>query len=203
VYCLYLITDGSRPERIAGDVAAALRGAPPASVLVQLRAKSCAPQQLYEIARQVQEQCARYGAGFVVNDRADLAQAVKADGVHLPERALPPDVVRHILGPRALIGVSCHDAAGLDSAAESGASFATLSPVFPSPNKGAPLGLARFAALVRAAKLPIYALGGVEAARARELKAAGASGLAVVSAVFGSQDPAAAVAALLAAWRDA
>jgi thiamine monophosphate synthase len=105
------------------------------------------------------------------------------------------------LGERALIGVSCHDAAGLAAAASGGATFATLSPVFPSPNKGKPLGLPSFSALVRAANLPIYALGGVAVQEARALKAAGASGLAVISAVFSSQDPAAAVAGLLAAWQ--
>jgi thiamine-phosphate pyrophosphorylase len=203
MYALYLITDDSMPERIARDVAAALCGAPPETVLVQLRAKNCAPRELYEIALQLREHCATHRAGFLVNDRADLAQAVAADGVHLPERALPADVVRGVLGPRALIGVSCHDALGLRAAANSGASFATLSPVFPSPSKGTPLGLASFAALVREARLPVYALGGVDAVHARELKAAGATGLAVISAVFGSQDPAAAVAGLLAAWRDA
>jgi thiamine-phosphate pyrophosphorylase len=206
VYALYLITDGSLPERIPEQVATALGGAPPGSVLVQLRAKGCAPRQLYEIALQVQEHCAVRGAGFVVNDRTDLAQVLHADGVHLPEQALPASLVRSLLGAQALVGVSCHDADGLAAAANSGASFATLSPVFTSPNtvnKGTPLGVPRFAALLRDAKLPVYALGGVEAAHVRELKAAGAAGLAVISAVFGSHDPAAAVAGLLAAWHAA
>jgi thiamine-phosphate pyrophosphorylase len=200
LYALYLITDSTSPERIPAAVAAALRGASPGSVLVQLRAKNCAPSQLYDIALAVREHCQAHHAGFVVSDRADLAQAVAADGVQLPERALPPGVVRRLLGERALIGVSCHDAAGLSAAASGGASFATLSPVFPSPNKGIPLGLAGFSALARDAGLPVYALGGIDASHARALKAAGAAGLAVISAVFGSRDPAAAVSDLLAAW---
>jgi len=201
VYALYLITDSTAPERIPEKVAAALRGAPPGSVLVQLRAKNCPPAQLYDIGLALRELCTAHGAGFVCSDRADLAQAVAADGVQLPERALPAAVVRRLLGERALIGVSCHDAAGLAAAASGGASFATLSPVFASPGKGEPLGLARFSALVRAASLPVYALGGVDVAHARALKAEGAAGLAVISAVFSSQDPAAAVSDLLAAWR--
>ena len=64
------------------------------------------------------------------------------------------------------------------------------------------MGIARFGALLREAKLPVYALGGVDASYARPLKAAGAAGLAVISAVFGSRDPASAVAGLLAAWHD-
>jgi thiamine-phosphate pyrophosphorylase len=200
VHALYLITDSAAPERIPAAVACALRGAPPDSVLVQLRAKACAPRQLYDIALALRELCTTHGAGFVVNDRADLAQAVAADGVQLPERAMPTAVVRRLMGERALIGVSCHDAAGLCAAASGGASFATLSPVFTSPGKSEPLGLARFSALVRGAGLPVYGLGGVDASRARALKAAGATGLAVISAVFGSQDPATAVSELLAAW---
>lgn len=203
MYPLYLITDGSQPERIAGAVRKALQGAPPKSVLVQLRAKGCEPKQLYEIALEVRADCAAHNAGFVVNDRADLAQAASADGVHLPERALPIAAVRPLLGDGALIGVSCHDAAGLAAAASSGASFATLSPVFASPQKGAPLGLTRFSELVSAATLPVYALGGVDASQASALKRAGASGLAVISAVFASQDPAGAVSGLLAAWHAA
>jgi thiamine-phosphate diphosphorylase len=170
---------------------------------VQLRAKGCEPKQLYEIALEVQADCAAHSAGFVVNDRADLAQAASADGVHLPERALPAGTVRLLLGEGALIGVSCHDAAGLAAAASGGASFATLSPVFASPHKGAPLGLTRFSELVSAANLPVYALGGVEASRASALRRAGAAGLAVISAVFASPDPAGAVSSLLAAWHAA
>lgn len=199
-YPLYLITDGAAPERIPDAVAAALRAAPPDSVLVQLRAKSCGAGQLYDIAMEVRAHCAAQRAGFVVNDRADLAQAVAADGVQLPERGLPPRAARQLLGDAALIGVSCHSAAGLASAADGGASFATLSPVFASPGKGAPLGLAAFAALAGGASLPVYALGGISGAHAGALRAAGAAGLAVISAVFTAKDPASAVANLLAAW---
>jgi thiamine-phosphate pyrophosphorylase len=148
----------------------------------------------------VRELCAQHKAGFVINDRTDLAQIVSADGVHLPEGALPIRAVRSLLGERALVGVSCHDAQGLIAAADSGASFATLSPVLPSPGKGTPLSIPRFGALVRNAGLPVYALGGVAATHARELRAAGAAGLAVISAVFGAPDPARAVDALLDAW---
>lgn len=200
MYALYLITDSAVPEQIPAKVAAALRGAPPDSVLVQLRAKTCEPKQLYDIALALRAVCKDHRAGLVINDRADLAQAVAADGVQLPERGLPAAVVRRLLGPHALVGVSCHDAAGLSAAASGGASFATLSPVFASPGKGEPLGLPRFTALARSAGLPVYALGGIDAARASALKAAGAAGLAVISAVFASHNPAAAVSKLLAAW---
>lgn len=203
MHALYLITDASEPARIPRLVSTALRAAPPGSVLVQLRAKDCAPAQRYELALELREVCTAAGAGLLINDRADLAQAVAADGVQLPERALPVGVVRRLLGERALIGASCHDAEGLQAAASGGASFATLSPVFASPGKGKPLGLPQFSALVQRAGLPVYALGGVAASHAPALKAAGAAGLAVISAVFGSRDPAAATSALLAAWHAA
>lgn len=200
---LYLITDDASPARLPSLVAAALKGAPPGSVLVQLRAKSCSAKQLHDMAWELRAHCAAHQAGLLINDRADLAQLVCAAGVHLPEQGLPPSAARALLGAHALVGVSCHDAAGLAAAADGGASFATLSPVFPSPNKGAPLGLVQFAALTRASNVPVYALGGVSAAHAAALKQAGAAGLAVISAAFKAADPARAVEALLDAWHAA
>jgi thiamine-phosphate pyrophosphorylase len=110
---------------------------------------------------------------------------------------MAPADARAALGPRAWLGVSCHDPSGLRRAADGGADYATLSPVFDSPNKGPALGIERFAAFARAAPLPVFALGGVQARHAEQLRAAGARGLAVISAVFGAADPAAAVRALL------
>jgi thiamine-phosphate pyrophosphorylase len=201
VFSLYLITDGSQSApQLCAVLARALAAAPPARVAVQLRAKALSPQQQYALALELQRVCRDHGTPLLINDRIDLALAIGADGVHLPETSLPLTAARRLLGERALIGVSCHDARGLESAQAGGANFACLSPVFESPGKGTPLGLRRFAALTRVTSLPVLALGGVQAQHARSLRAAGAVGLAVVSAVFGSPDPAAAVSALLTAW---
>ena len=197
---LLLITDPAARSGIAGSVSAALEGAPGERVAVQLRAKDLPAAELASTARVLREHTRRAGALLIVNGSLDLAREVGADGVHLPEGGPSPSEARDRLGPAAIIGVSCHAPARLALAADGGATFATLSPVYASPGKGAPLGVTRFAAWTRAGTLPVFALGGVTAANVNELRRAGASGLAVISAVFGSADPARAVRELLAAW---
>jgi thiamine-phosphate pyrophosphorylase len=136
-----------------------------------------------------------------VNDRADVALAAGADGVHLPSAGIPPADARRLLGPAALVGVSCHSTADVARARDGGASFATFGPLHDTPSKrafGPPVGLA---ALREAARLglPLVALGGVDAARAPEALRAGAAGVAVIRAWLEVPDAAAAVRALLAA----
>jgi thiamine-phosphate pyrophosphorylase len=199
VFDLLLITDPAAPLGLAGSVRAALAAPAPGRLAVQLRAKQLSAPERLSLARELRALTRAAGAALLVNSDLEAALAVGAEGVQLPEGHSLLEA-RARLGPGACIGVSCHDAAGLERAAAGGASFATLSPVFASANKGTPLGVARFARLVAAAHLPVYALGGVQAADARALRQAGARGLAVISAVFASQQPSAAVAALLAGW---
>jgi len=201
VFSLYLITDGAQPApQLTAAVAGALRGASAGRVAVQLRAKQLSAGALHDLALPLLQLCREHGVPLLINDRVDVALAVGADGVHLPAQALPLTAARRLLGERAWIGVSCHDARGLAAAHGGGASFATLSPVFDSPGKGPALGLPRFAELVGAAALPVLALGGVSASEAAALRRSGAAGIALISAVFGAADPGAAVRDLLAAW---
>lgn len=200
MFTLYLITDGADPAAIPRSVALALAGGGPKRVAVQLRAKSSPASSLFAIASELRAITSQLGAALVINDRVDLALATRADGVHLPAAGLPVAAARALLGPRAYVGASCHTAHALARAGREGASFATLSPVFASPGKGEPLGVARFAELSAGAGLPVYALGGVLPAHASQLRAAGASGLAVISGVFAQPDPASAVERYLAAW---
>jgi thiamine-phosphate pyrophosphorylase len=202
VFTLYLITDGHDPSLIPRAVSEALANSPPGRIAVQLRAKACDPLTLFDLATQLRAITSQLGAALLINDRADIALATRADGVHLPERGLPIAAARALLGPHALIGASCHSAQSLARAAREGASFATLSPVFPSPDKGEPLGVTGFAALSANARLPVYALGGVLPEHAPQLRAAGAQGLAVISGVFSRPDRAAAVERFLSTWDD-
>ncbi len=134
-----------------------------------------------------------------MNERIDVALAAGADGVHLPSAGVPPADARRLLGPDALVGVSCHSAADVSRALDGGASFATFSPIHDTPSKrayGPPLGIA---ALRDAARLglPLVALGGIDPARAAEARAAGAAGVAAIRAWLAAADPAGAVRALL------
>lgn len=192
---LYLITDPSC-ARVLEVTAAALGAAPPGAVAVQARSKSASARELVSLAAALRPICRAHEAPLLVNDRADVAKVVGADGVHLPESGLRVSEARDVLGERACIGRSCHDRAGLERAARDGADFATLAPVGDVPGKGAPLGVAGFAAIVRGLAIPTYALGGVT--EAAPLRRAGAAGVAVIRAVYGAGDPAQAVRALLA-----
>jgi len=201
---LLLITPPGPPAKIAALVRAALHGAPGGRVAVQLRAKQLRAGALLALAQELHELTSAAGAPLLINDRLDVAQLVRAEGVHIPEGGLPPSAARRALEassrPEPLVGVSCHDRTGLRSAADGGASFATLSPVFASPEKGPPLGLDRFRALTIEAELPVLALGGITADQAAACRDAGASGLAVVTSVFSDPQPAAAVLRILEAW---
>ena len=184
-------------------VDAALAGLPPGLVAVHLREKGLGGRDLLALARSLGAICRARGQRLLVNDRLDVALAAGADGVHLPSAGVPAADARRLLGSAAIVGVSCHSAEDVARARDGGASYATFSPIYDTPSKrayGPPVGLA---ALGEAARLglPLVALGGVDAARAREVVAAGAVGVAVIRAWLEAPAPAEAVRALVAAVR--
>jgi len=196
---VHLITD----RRLAPDLAAraeeALAGLPPGVAAVHLREKDLGGRDLLVLARALVAVCRSRGQALLVNDRLDVALAAGADGVHLPAAGVPPAEARRLLGPAALVGVSCHSAAEVARARAGGASFATFSPIYDTPSKrayGPPVGLEALRDAVRLG-LPLVALGGVDAGRVAEVRGAGAAGVAAIRAWLSGGDPAAAVRALL------
>jgi thiamine-phosphate pyrophosphorylase len=169
---------------------------------VQLREKDVTAVELLDLARALRRLTARHGARLLVNDRVDVALAVDADGVHLPEAGLPAEAARRLVGPERLVGVSTHSSAALEAAQEGGADFVFFGPVYDTPHKrawGAPQGVSALAAACRRARVPVLAIGGVTAARVPELGDAGAAGVAAIRALLEAADPAAATRELLAA----
>lgn len=198
---VHLITDRRLVPDLAARAGAALARLPPGLAALQLREKDLGGRDLLALARSLVAICRGCGQRLVVNDRLDVALAAGADGVHLPSAGVPVADARRLLGPAALVGVSCHSAEDVVRARDGGASYATFSPVFDTPSKrayGPPVGTA---ALREAARLglPLVALGGVTAERAAEVRAAGAAGVAVIRAWLEGGDPGAAVRALLPA----
>lgn len=191
-FSLYLITDrlGLPPGRsLVEAVAAALTGGVRA---LQLREKDPAPRELYPLALELRALTLRHGARLLINDRIDLAQAVKADGVHLAGTSLPTAVARDLLGPDMLLGVSTHHRDEVLTAAREGADFVTFGPIYPTPSKapyGAPVGLDALRSACAAAPLPVFALGGIKAEHIPALRAAGAAGIALISAILAATDP--------------
>lgn len=200
---VYLITD--RKQAPGGDilrvVAEALEGGLRA---VQLREKDLPGIELFRLAGHMRDLTAKRGARLLVNDRADVALAVGADGVHLGTASIPASVARSLLGEGALIGCSTHTARELSEAAAGGADFVTFGPVYPTPSKaayGPPLGVAALADACRGAAVPVFALGGVKAGNAPEVIGAGAYGIAMISEVVASPDPRRAAAELVACFQ--
>jgi thiamine-phosphate pyrophosphorylase len=198
---VHLITDRRLAPSLPARVAAAIAGAPPGAVAVQLREKDLGGRALLALARGLLPVCRRAGQLLLVNDRVDVAIAAGADGVHLPAAGIPPGDARALLGPDALVGVSCHGVDDVRRALAGGASYVTLSPIHDTPSKrpfGPPIGIA---ALREAAALglPVVALGGMSPARAAEAFAAGARGVAAIRAWLDPDDPGAAVRAFLTA----
>jgi thiamine-phosphate pyrophosphorylase len=198
---LYLVTDRTQTQgRDLIEVAdQALAGGVRA---VQLREKDLATLDLYRLAEKLLVRTRASGAALLINDRVDVALALDADGVHLTRRSLPPGEARGLLGPSRLVGISCHSLADLLEAVASGVDFVVLGPIFETPSKrpyGPPLGCGILREARALTSLPLVAIGGITPARTPEVVAAGADGVAVISAVMAAPDQAAAAADVLAA----
>lgn len=198
---MYLVTDRTQAggRDLVEVVSQAIRGGIRA---VQLREKGLDTSAQYRLAERLLPVCRAAGAALLVNDRVDIVLALGADGVHLTRSSLPPAEARKLLGPDRLLGVSCHSLADVREAAAGGVDFVVLGPIFETPSKrayGPPLTPALLAAARALTRLPLLAIGGIRASRAPDVLAAGADGVAVISAVLAAPDPAAAAADLLRA----
>jgi len=199
VFDLLLITPELPPGDIVTRSRLALANTPRGRVALQLRARHLSDPSRTDLTHALRALTREHGAALLLNDAIDLACALGADGVQLPERGPSPSFARARLGPTAWIGASRHDLPGVLAAASDGADFVTLSPVFHVPDKAAPLGLSGLRAVALASALPIVALGGITAESAADVIGAGAHGIAVIRDVLGREDPAPAVSALLSA----
>ncbi|MBI2902152.1 MAG: thiamine phosphate synthase [Candidatus Methylomirabilis oxyfera] len=201
---LYVVTDRSltKGRPLEEVVDAALQGGANA---IQLREKDLSARALYELAQRLLPIVHSRRAALLVNDRIDLALALPIDGVHLAQTSLPPPETRDLLGPGRLIGFSCHTVQEAIEA-HNGADFIVLGPLFFTPSKaayGSPAGLERLREVRRHVRLPILGIGGITASNAPEVIAAGADGVAVISAVMAADDPAGAVRGMLHAVKPA
>ena len=168
--------------------------------LVQLRDRSLAPGDLEREAAACAAAAAAHGVLFIVNDDPALARAVGADGVHVGQGDGTIAAARAIVGPERLVGRSTRGGDQLDAAADEGADYAAVGPVWETPTKpGRPaVGLGAVAAAARAARIPWFAIGGIDERRVLRAGAVGAPRVVVVRAVVDAADPAAAAGLLRA-----
>ena len=166
--------------------------------MVQLREKDLPARDLYELGKRLMNAVGAR-ANLIVNDRADVALAIGAAGVQLPENGLRPSVVRDLVGPAMSIGRSVHSVEGAIEAEAHGADFLVAGTIFPGsgPPKGPIRGTGFLRQLSREVRIPFIAIGGVDARNAGQAMEAGSSGVAVISAISDAIDPGKAAESLL------
>ena len=193
---LVLVTDGARLHgRALEDV---VRIAVAGGVqVVQLREKSLSHDALVELGGRVRDAIAGR-ALFIVNGDVDAAIALGADGVHLPEDGAAIADVRARVGPDVLISRAVHSVLAAVRAESEGADMVQLGTVFETASKPGrePIGIAGVRAVCAAVRIPVIAIGGITATNTGDVFAAGASGVAVIGAIFDGDEPRASAAAL-------
>jgi len=167
---------------------------------VHVRARDRGAGELLAVA-QVARRAIVPPAVLLVNDRVDIALLSEADGVQLPERGLPPEDARRLLGRGRLVGCSVHSVSAAERAARAGADFLLFGNVYETASKPgrAAAGLEALQAVARAVPRPVVAIGGITPERVPAVLAAGARGVAVIRGILAAADPVAAVHAFRAA----
>ncbi|MFB6293091.1 MAG: thiamine phosphate synthase [Halonotius sp.] len=197
----YLVTQQSLSEGRSTEtiVAAAIDGGVDA---VQLREKGRPLDERYELGGRLRELTSDAGVDLIVNDRIDLAHAVGADGVHLGQSDLPVSTAREILGPEATVGASVSTVSEARLAAISGADYLGVGAIYGTDSKpdaetaNDGLGVDALAKIVDSVTIPVVAIGGITPENASGPIQAGASAVAVISAITAADDPEAAASEL-------
>lgn len=151
--------------------------------LIQIREKQLPAKLVFELVSKTVQVTRDSNTKLLVNDRADIALAAGADGVHLPSNALPAEIIRANFPKDFIIGVSAHSLYEIEKARDAGADFATFGPVFATPSKakyGAPQGIEKLREVCESVEnFPIIALGGIDETNFREVLTA-ADGFAAI-----------------------
>ena len=190
---LYVIVDpaATHGRDLAWVAEQAIRGG---ADVIQLRDKRGSAGQLCDTATRLLQVTRPRGIPLIINDRADVAAASGADGVHLGQDDVPVEAARHMLGPNALIGASTHSLEQAVAADARSLDYLAVGPVYATPTKpNAPhVGIDLIAQVALRVRRPLVAIGGIDAARVHEVRRAGVQRIAVVRAVCGAEDPGAA-----------
>ena len=187
---LYVIVDPSAAggRDLVWVAEQAIRGGADA---IQLREKHASATHLLDDARRVLQVTKARGVPLIINDRADVALAAGADGVHLGQDDVPVEAARRILGPHALIGRSTHSVSQALTADAEPLDYVALGPLYPTPTKpDAPhIGLEAIGQVRQKLRHPLVVIGGIDAARIPDVRNAGARCIVVVRAVCAAPDP--------------
>ena len=199
-YSLMLVTDHcSDVDAFCTIVEKALQAG---VTVLQLREKTATTRDFYQLALRIKPIARQYNVPLLINDRLDIALAVDADGVHVGQEDLPVAVVRRLIGPDKILGATAATVAAAQTAEREGADYIGSGAMFPTRTKaGKPvLPMSVLAQIKQAVQVPVVAIGGITADNLMTLKITGVDGLAVVSAIMDSADPAAATQEILSRW---
>jgi thiamine-phosphate pyrophosphorylase len=196
---LHVITDTTLQSRFTHPQLAefAIQGG---ADTVQFRHKNGTTRELIEIAEQMQVVCTQHGVPLIVNDRADIALAVGADGTHFGQDDMLVAIGRSILSQETIIGASARTEEKILEAISEGADYIGFGPIYQTSSKSnaeTPKGLERLHRMCEIADCPVIAIGGITLETAAEVIQAGAHGIAVISAVCGQTDPLAATQSIM------
>ncbi len=197
---LHVLTarEWSRGRDTVSVAQAALEGG---ATVIQLRDKQASTRQLVEEGLALRRLTREHGALLIVNDRIDVALAVEADGAHLgQDDDMPVHLARQILGPERILGVSAGNLTEADVAIAAHADYISVGAIYATRSKhdaGAPIGTHFLSELTARTSIPLIAIGGINAQNVAPVMQVGAIGVAVITAVVGADDIAAAARALL------
>jgi thiamine-phosphate pyrophosphorylase len=159
--------------------------------LIQYRDKKASSRELFETSRQIAERVRSAGGIFIVNDRADVAQAAGADGVHVGQQDLPVELARRALVAGKYVGFSTHRLEQVVEADRSSADYIAFGPIFPTESKTRPdpvVGLEGLREARRATRQPLVAIGGITLGNVRGVMDAGADSVAVIGDLLRAPD---------------
>jgi thiamine-phosphate pyrophosphorylase len=186
---LYVIT-AEVPDRGRSHLDIAKAAIEGGATIIQYRGKDRSSFQAYKEAEKIKALCRERRIPFMVNDRVDIALAVKADGVHLGQEDLPLKKAKEIF-PEGFIGASVRTVEEAIEAEERGADYLGVGPVFPTISKedaGEAVGVEGLEKICQSTSLPVVAIGGINVENLKDVIIAGATGVAVISAVALAED---------------
>lgn len=187
---LYLVTDkrNKTDDEFLKIIEEAIKGG---TTVVQIREKEGETLDFYNLALKVKEITSKYNVPLIVNDRIDVALAIKSEGVHIGQTDMPADVARSLIGDEMILGVSASTFKEARKAEKDGADYIGTGAVFPTATKDDAPSITKddLKEVTGSINIPTVAIGGITLENASELAGTGIAGISVVSAIMNSEDP--------------